>query len=945
MHPNADVKSIFGKALECRSPEARAAYLAEACGGDAALRAEVEGLLQALDGAAGFMSRPARAATEDYVPREPLGSLIGPYRLMEEIGEGGMGLVYVAEQQHPVRRKVALKLIKPGMDTRQVIARFEAERQALALMDHPNIAKILDAGATDKGRPFFVMELVRGVPITTFCDESCLTPRERLELFVPVCQAVQHAHQKGILHRDLKPSNILVTLHDGRPVPKVIDFGVAKAIGQQLTEKTIYTAFAQMIGTPAYMSPEQAEMSGLDVDTRADVYALGVLLYELLTGSTPFDKDRLRKAAFDEVRRIIKEEEPPRPSTRISTSQALASISAQRKTEPTKLSRVVKGELDWIVMRCLEKDRTRRYESANGLARDVQRYLADEAVEACPPSAGYRLRKFARKHRAALAAATAFVLLLMLLVLVSLWSVTRLRVAYAIAEEQRRLAERQRDEAALQREVADQQSEKARESAEAAQRVSDFLLHDLLSSLGPAGSRARMVSAEQLLDRAAKGIGKAFSKDPAMEATARATISWTYRGLGYYDAAEREIRAALKIRRRALGEGHADTLEALTALGAVLCHKGQFAEAEKVLRPALEAQRRLLGGDHTQVMWSLERLAWALKGQGKAAEAAPLNEEALRICRRRFGEESDQTLHLRFARADSLNKVGRRDDAVAEYRDVLKAQRRLLGEEHPNTLGTMRELAVLLWRGREFAEAEALQRKALEVARRTRGSDHPWTLEMARHLARLMRDTGRFAEAARFAEEALGVLRRTLGEEDEKVVEMKFDLGLYLFRAGKAAEAEPHLRQVVAARRKKLPAGDPGIAHPLALLGVDLFVQNKHAEAEAALREAIAALEKVKRDDDPFFPLNQGALGACLLAQKKYEQAEPFLRAAWDGVEADRKKRPEEYKPGTFWHGCRMAVMGALADLCDATGKKDEAARWRKEREAAAKAPAAGEKK
>jgi serine/threonine protein kinase/tetratricopeptide (TPR) repeat protein len=945
MHPNADVKSIFGKALECRSAEARAAYLAEACGGDAALRAEVEGLLQALDGAAGFMSPPARVATEDYVPREPLGSMIGPYRLMEEIGEGGMGLVYVAEQQHPVRRKVALKLIKPGMDTRQVVARFEAERQALALMDHPNIAKILDAGATDKGRPFFVMELVRGVPITTFCDESCLTPRERLELFVPVCQAVQHAHQKGILHRDLKPSNILVTLHDGRPVPKVIDFGVAKAIGQQLTEKTIYTGFAQMIGTPAYMSPEQAEMSGLDVDTRADVYALGVLLYELLTGATPFDKDRLRKAALDEVRRIIKEEEPPPPSTRISTSQALASISAQRKTEPTKLSRVVKGELDWIVMRCLEKDRSRRYESANGLARDVQRYLADEAVEACPPSPGYRLRKFARKHRTALAAATAFVLLLMLLAVVSLWSVTRLRVAYAIAEEQRRLAEEQRDEAALQRELADQQSEKARKSAEAAQRVSDFLLHDLLSSLGPVGSRARMVSAEQLLDRAAKGIGKAFSKDPAMEATARATISWTYRGLGYYDAAEREIRAALKIRRRALGEGHPDTLESLTALGAILCHKGQFAEAEKVLRPALEAQRRLLGDDHTQVMWSLERLAWALKGQGKAAEAAPLNEEALRICRRRFGEESDQTLHLRFARADSLNKLGRRDDAVAEYRDVLKAQRRLLGEGHPNTLGTMRELAVLLWKGREFAEAEALLRNALEVARRTRGGDHPWTLDVTRHLARLLRDTGRFAEAATLAEEVLRVQRRSLGEEDEKVVEMKFDLGLYLFRAGKAAEAEPHLRQVVAARRRKLPAGDPGIAHPLALLGVDLFVQNKHAEAEAALREAIAALEKVKRDDDPFFPLNQGTLGACLLAQKKYEQAEPFLRAAWDGLEADRKKRPEEYKPGSFWHGCRLAVIGALADLCDATGKMDEAARWRKEREAAAKAPPAGEKK
>ena len=374
--------------------------------------AQSNSLLDAPTGA--LVATVDRQITERPIAERP-GTVIGPYKLLEQIGEGGFGVVFMAEQQQPVRRKVALKVLKPGMDTRQVVARFEAERQALALMDHPHIAHVFDGGTTDAGRPYFVMELVRGVPITDFCDQNCLGIRQRLALFVDVCQAVQHAHQKGIIHRDIKPTNVLVTLHDGTPVVKVIDFGIAKAMGQQLTEKTLFTNFAQLIGTPLYMSPEQAEMSGLDVDTRSDVYSLGVLMYELLTGTTPFENDRLSKVGYDEMRRIIREEEPPKPSARISTvGKATTAAWRQRQADPRKLSKLFQGELDWIVMKALEKDRNRRYETASGLAADVRHYLDDEPVLACPPSASYRVRKFAHRNKVALGV-TGLVLFFLLL--------------------------------------------------------------------------------------------------------------------------------------------------------------------------------------------------------------------------------------------------------------------------------------------------------------------------------------------------------------------------------------------------------------------------------------------------------------------------------------------------------------------------------------------------
>ena len=441
------VRAIFLEAVNHEDPASRKGVVDRECGDDSALRRRVELLLLAHDEPESELEHPvvivppkrtdvSREALGDPVltiDTDPVpsgaitspppalspaidrpGSRIGPYKLLQEIGEGGMGTVFMAEQVEPVRRRVALKIIKRGMDSAQVIARFEAERQALALMDHLNIAKVLDAGATDSGRPYFIMELVSGVPITKYCDDAQLNPRERLELFIPVCQAIQHAHQKGIIHRDIKPSNVLVTLYDGKPVAKIIDFGVAKATDQRLTERTMFTQYGSIIGTLEYMSPEQAEMSALGVDTRSDIYSLGVLLYELLTGTTPLERAKLREAGYAEILKRIREEDPPKPSTRLSESRdAMPSISAQRKTEPARLTRLVKGELDWIVMKALEKDRSRRYETANGFARDIQRHLDGDAVEACPPSTAYRFQKFARKHRAGLVTGAAFVLLLL----------------------------------------------------------------------------------------------------------------------------------------------------------------------------------------------------------------------------------------------------------------------------------------------------------------------------------------------------------------------------------------------------------------------------------------------------------------------------------------------------------------------------------------------------
>jgi len=562
-------KALFLEATEGHAPEDWPAFLDRACADDSKLRAGVERLLRARAELGSFHenARPLLGATIDVAVSERPGSSIGPYKLLQQLGEGGMGTVFMAEQTEPVKRKVALKVIKHGMDSRQVIARFEAERQALAMMDHVNIARVFDGGATENGRPYFVMELVHGVPITKYCDDNHLTPRQRLELFVPVCQAIQHAHQKGIIHRDIKPSNVMVTLYDGKPVPKVIDFGVAKATEHKLTERTLFTQYGTMVGTLEYMSPEQAEMSALGVDTRSDIYSLGVLLYELLTGSTPLTHKRMREAAYGEILRMIKEEEPPRPSTRLSDSgEALASISAQRRTEPAKLTKLVRGELDWIVMKTLEKDRNRRYETANGFAADVQRYLTGEAVQAVPPSTTYRLRKFARRNKRMLTTACVMVLALVLGAGVSVWQAIRATDAERLAEMRLEIADTnyRTAEEQRQRAAASEREAKTNESlAKDAQKQSAESLKDALAAVDQMLTRVgqeRLAYVPQmepvrreLMQDALKFYQRFLQKNSADPLIRRETalayrrLADVHRNLGQYTEAETGFRKAFAI--------------------------------------------------------------------------------------------------------------------------------------------------------------------------------------------------------------------------------------------------------------------------------------------------------------------------------------------------------------------------------------------------------------
>jgi eukaryotic-like serine/threonine-protein kinase len=760
-----DEAAIFGIARRIEDPEARAQYIRQACDGDRELQARVEALLHVYEQET-FLKSPTQEMRS--ILGAPLGegpgTQIGPYKLLEQIGQGGMGTVFLAEQLQPVQRRVALKVMQPGLDLGQVVARFEAERQALALMDHPNIAKVFDAGtiegsrsrqtsdsaantqsreiscgtlassATGRslGRPYFVMELVPGVPISQYCDAHRLTPHQRLQLLIPVCEAVQHAHQKGIIHRDLKPSNVLVALYDGRPVPKVIDFGVAKAIGPKLTEDTLRTEFGSVIGTVEYMSPEQAEPGQADIDTRSDIYSLGVLLYELLTGTTPLQPQRMRGAALLDLLRMVREEEPPRPSSRLNTTEELGSIAANRGLEPKKLSGLLRGDLDWIVMKCLEKDRTRRYQTANALARDIERYLNEEPVEASPPSAGYRLRKLARKNRKLLLGAGAFAVLLIVATIVSTWQAVR-------ATNAERAASQQRDQAVAQSQRADEQTA-------IAEAVNDFLFEDLLWQAAPEMTPDPDVKLRTVLDRASQSIEARFSsqplvEQPLVELKIRTILAVTYQSLGEYAQAERHAQRALKLSRDLPGPEQTQTLGPMNNLAVIYALEGKLDEARKLNEEALEIRRRIFGPEHPKTLDSMNNLAEILVEQDRLDEARTLHEQVLPLRRQTLGPENPNTLQSMMNLANILRLQGRLEQSRQLYEETLNIDRRIRRPDFPVRVSLLGGLADVLRKlGRE-EEARKLFEEALQLSRRICGPQHPDTLLTMNNLALLLATT------------------------------------------------------------------------------------------------------------------------------------------------------------------------------------------------------------
>jgi len=846
-----EARSIFLAALE-QPPDQWPAFLDDACRDRAELRARLDQLLRAHQAMGSIHNAGADAPgpTVDDPITERVGTLIGPYKLLQPLGEGGMGVVWVAEQTEPVKRRVALKVIKPGMDSAQVVRRFEQERQALALMDHSNIAKVFEAGTTETARPYFVMELVKGVPITKYCDELHLPIRERLELFVPVCQAIQHAHQKGIIHRDIKPSNVLVCMQDGKPVAKVIDFGVAKALHQRLTDESMYTEIGQIVGTLEYMSPEQAELSALDIDTRADVYALGVLLYVLLTGTTPLDRKRLKQAAVAEAMRIIREEEPPKPSTRLSESKdSLSSLAAQRRTEPARLTREVRGELDWIVMKCLEKDRTRRYETASALARDVERHLHDDPVEAGPPSTGYRLKKFARKNRKLLGTAAAFVVLLVLGVLVSAWQAVRATDAEgrAVDEATAAVAERNEKQAALERLEAEQVRTKAALAAE---------------------SKARRQTHEALNTMTDEVIEELFAKQPQLGENEKAFLR---KVLSFYQAFAAE-KGESKGARAAATDGQFRVAQVRAFLG-------ENAEALAGYREAVRLAEKLTA-DFPDVPAYRQHLASSLNGLGKLlhelgkrSEAATANQQALAIYEKLAADfplvrEYRQDLAKSLSNLGvMLSELGKRPQAAKAHGQALAIQEKLaahfpavpayrhdLAASHVNRGSLLQELG-------KRREAATAYRQALAILEKL-ATDFPAVPAYRHHLAgscynlgNLLRELGERPEAETAYRQALAIREKlafhfpTVPEYRQKLASNHTNLGLLLYELGKPPEAEMAHRKALAIEEKlatdfpSVPAYRTSLAGSCVNFGILLRDQGRAQDALQWYAKAIPLLE------------------------------------------------------------------------------------------------------
>jgi len=833
---------------------------------------------------------PRDDRTQTYDSAVDSGERIGSYRLLTELGQGGMGQVWLAEQTVPVRRQVALKIVKAGMDTAQVIARFEAERQALALMDHPAIAKMFEAGATAQGRPYFAMEYVRGESLTTYSDRQRLTTRERLELFLQLCDGVHHAHQKGIIHRDLKPSNILVTLQDDHAVPKIIDFGVAKAMSQPLTAHTLYTSIGGFVGTPEYMSPEQAEMRNGDIDTRTDVYALGVVLYELLTGALPFERHLFKQLTFDEIRRTIREVEPLRPSTQVTRpGPASTDAAGSRRTEPARLAGLLRGDLDWITMRALEKDRARRYGSVSDLAADVRRHLTNQPVLAGPPSAVYRARKFVRRHRVGVAATV------MVLVLAIAFGALMAVQAKRIASER----------------------DRANREAQAAREVSSFLV-GLFEVSKPSEAAANSITARQMLDKGADRIQQETQLEPQIKAALLATMGDVYKSVGLYPKAQRLSEAALQTRRELHGSRSPETASSLAQLAEVMWRRGQLAEAEQMHREALDIRRSAFGGESLEVAESLAGLATVLTAKAEYSQAESLLQDSLRLYRTFAGEPHANPARVLTALANI--RFQKADYAGAErlLRDAHDVDQKLLGPGHPRTIGDATNVATALLVQGNYAQAEAVYRDNLRETIRTLGPEHADLATAYGALGSALYYQSRYGDAEEVYRKALKIAQTAFGDDHNEVAVASGNLGQALDAQRKYAESVKLYGEALAIGRRVLGPQHPEVATYLIWMSGASRHTGKPAAAEAAAREALEINRVTLGAEHPRTAEAEGALGMAFSAQRKWNDAERHLIASANALTG---------RPGV--EGDLSQVIREIVAMYEALGKPREAAEWR----------------
>lgn len=801
------IKEIVGEALE-RLPNKRSAFLDQACAQNPDLRTEVESLLAAHADAGGLSESPWAGDQLAEVAQES--KTIGPYRLIRVLGVGGMGQVWLAEQTEPVRRRVALKLIRAGMYDSALVQRFQSERQSLAIMEHPVIAKVFDAGTTPEGQPYFAMEHVEGLPITEYCDHKKLGIRERLKLFMQVCDGVQHAHQKAIIHRDLKPSNILVTEVDGKPTPRIIDFGLAKA-ATPVPGQTLFTHAGAFMGTPGYMSPEQADPNVQDIDTRTDVYSLGIVLYELLTGYLPFDTKQWKNQRLDEVLRQLRETDPERPSTKVSENRNTSTASAEaRGTEAGQLVSSLRGDLDWITLKSLEKDRDRRYGTPSALAQDVDNYLANRPVIARPASAGYRLQKYIRRNRAAVAVISSILLLL---------------VAFAVVQTvQLRRITRERD--------------RADREAVAAKTVADFLA-GLFKVSNPSEARGNSITAREVLDKGSQQIEASLAGQPEVQARLMGTMGEVYSSLGLYHQAQPYLEKALATQRRLLGSDNPNTLHTIDQLSRDLERQGQFPEAEKLARESLDTRRRTLGPDARETLASMYQLAAVILVEGHYAEAEKMNREVVDTARRVLGPEHPDTLRYMSNVALAVADQYREAEAEQIYRQLFDMQRRVLGPEHPDTLITMTTLARTISEQGKFAEADQLLRATLDIKRRVLGPEHSETLWSMHDLGINLRGSGHLVEAEKIDRETLDIRRRVLGPDHPETLMSATELAETLDDQHRYPEAARLYRETIDIERRKLGPDHPGTALTKYNLACNLALSGHRDEALNVLRDSV----------------------------------------------------------------------------------------------------------